>query len=118
MTPDDSPALSAKYTKHIQSTTGSFLFYERAINNTILPALNEIASAQSQPTEQTKDKEQQLMDYLNTYPEAYIRFHASDMVLSVNSDVAYLVAPKARSCIAGYFHLSDHTNITKHPKLN
>ena len=29
-----------------------------------------------------------------------------------------MVAPKARSRIAGYFHLSDHPNLTKHPKLN
>ena len=58
------------------------------------------------------------MDYLHTYPEAYIRFYASDMILHVDSDAAYLVAPKARSRIAGYFHLSDHPNITQHPKLN
>ena len=56
------------------------------------------------------------MDYLNTYPDAYIRYHASDMVLYVNSDAAYLVAPKARSRIAGYYYLSDHPNVTKSPK--
>ena len=116
--PDNSPTLSAKDANHIQSTTGSFLFYRRAIDNTILLALNEIASAQSQPTEQTKDKAQQLMDYLNTYLEAYIRCHALVMVLSVDSDAAYLVAPTAHSRIARYFHLSDHPNITKHPKMN
>ena len=116
--PDDSPKLTDEGTKHIQSTTGSFLFYGRAIDNTILPALNEIASVQSQPTEQTKAKSQQLMDYLNTYPEAYIRYYASDMVLHVDSDAAYLVAPKARSRIAGYYHLSSHPNIMKHPRLN
>ena len=58
------------------------------------------------------------MDYLNTYPDAYIRYYSSDMVLYINSDAAYLVAPKARSRIAGYFHLLDHPNITKSPKLN
>ena len=110
--------LSSKDTKHIQSTTGLFLFYGRAIDNTILPALNKIASAHSKPTERTKDKAEQMMDYLNTYPEAYIRFYASDMVLHMDSNAAYLVAPKANSQIAGYYHLSDHLNITKHPKLN
>ena len=58
------------------------------------------------------------MDYLHAYPDAYVRYYASDMVLHVDSDAAYLVAPKARSRVAGYFHLSDHPNITKHPKLN
>ena len=116
--PDESPLLSAKDTKHVQSTTGSFLFYGRAIDNTILPALNEIASMQSKPTQLTQKKTQQLMDYLNTYPDAYIRFYASDMILHVDSDAAYLVAPKAKSRIAGYFHLTEHPNVTKHPKLN
>lgn len=58
------------------------------------------------------------MDYLHTYPDAYLRYYASDMILHVNSDAAYLVVPKARSRVAGYFYLSDHPNITKHPKVN
>ena len=58
------------------------------------------------------------MDYLNTHPHAYLRYHASDMVLHVDSDAAYLVAPKSRSRIAGYYYMSDHPNITKHPKMN
>ena len=40
------------------------------------------------------------------------------MILHVDSDAAYLVAPKFRSRIASYFQLSDHPKITKHPKLN
>ena len=116
--PDDSPLLTPKDTKHLQSVTGSFLFYGRAIDYTTLPALNEIASSQAKPRETTRKKTQQLMDYLHTYPDAYLRFHASDMVLHIESDAAYLVAPKARSRIAGYFHLSDHPNKTNNPKIN
>ena len=40
------------------------------------------------------------------------------MVLHMGSNVAYLVAPKARSQIAGHFHLLDHPNVTKHTKIN
>ena len=40
------------------------------------------------------------------------------MVLHVDSDVAYLMAPKFRSRVAGYFHLSDHLTTTKTPTLN
>ena len=58
------------------------------------------------------------MDSKHTYPNAYICFYSSDMILHVVSDEAYLVDPKARSRLAGYFHLSDIPNITKHPKLN
>ena len=58
------------------------------------------------------------MDYLHTYPDVCIRFYASDMVLHVDSDAAYLVAPKARSRIACYFYLAEHPNVSKRPKLN
>ena len=116
--PDLSPPLSPADTTHIQSVIGTYLYYGRALDHTILPALNSIASAQSAPTQNTKKATQQLMDYVATYPNAYLRYYASDMVLHVDSDAAYLVAPNARSRISGYFHLSDHPNITKHPKLN
>ena len=116
--PDTSPLLSPKDTTYIQSVTGSFLYYGRALDNTILPALNEIASEQATPTERTKKKTQQLMDYVATYPDTYIRFHASDMILNIDSDAAYLVAPKARSRVAGYFQLGSLPTSTQHPKLN
>ena len=104
---DDSPLLLPKDTKYIQSVVGSFLYYARAIDNTMLPALSQIAHQQSSPTVTTKKKCQQLMDYANTYKHAKIRFYASDMVLEVDSDAAYLVMPKARSRYAGYFRLLD-----------
>jgi hypothetical protein len=55
-----------------------------------------------------------LMDYLHTYPNAVVRFYASDMILKVTSDAAYLVQPKARSRAAVHYHLgwknSDRVN--------
>ena len=71
-TPDLSLTLSPEEMKHAQSITGLFLFYGRAMDSTILPALNEIASMQSKPTKQTKTKTQQLMDYVHTHPKAYV----------------------------------------------
>ena len=84
----------------------------------MLPALNKIASSQSKPTLNTHSKCQHLMDYAATYPNVFIRYHASDMVLHVDSDAAYLVAPKARSRIAEYYYLSDHPSKINHPTLN
>lgn len=104
---DTSNFLTPKETQHIQSIVGSFLYYARALDDTILPALNTIGKQQAQPTHQTKKRCQRLMDFLNTYPDAYLRFHASDMVLHIDSDAAYLVLPKARSRVAGYFHLAN-----------
>ena len=45
------------------------------------------------------------MDYLNTYPNAKLRYYAGHMKLMVDSDAAYLVLPNARSRVAGHFYL-------------
>ena len=72
--------------------------------------LNDLPQQQSQPTIATREKCNRLMDYIATYPNAFIRYHASDMILNVDSDAAYLVLPNARSRIAGFFHLTNKTN--------
>ena len=105
------PLLNLKDTKYIQSVIGIFLYYGWALDNTILPALNEIASEQSKLTKSTMNKAQWLIDYATTYPDAYIRFYASNMILNIDSDAVYFVAPKSRSKVAGYFHLASIPNI-------
>ena len=101
-------------TKRIQQINGTFMYYGRACDPCILPALNEIATEQASPTTETIERTGMLMDYLHTYPEAVIRYYASDMILKITSDAAYLVQPKARSRAAVHYHLgwtdNDRTN--------
>ena len=52
----DSPFFSEEKTRHVQSTTGSFLYYGRTIEYAILPALNDISASQSQPMEKQQKK--------------------------------------------------------------
>ena len=40
------------------------------------------------------------------------------MMLWVDSDASYLAEPEAKSRIAGFFHLSQHPNITSNPNIN
>ena len=40
----------------------------------MLPAFNDIESEQSHPTEKTRVRAQQLMDYAAAYPDAFVRF--------------------------------------------
>jgi hypothetical protein len=103
---DDSPSLNPTETKRIQAIVGSLLYYARAVDPTMLPALNEIGTQQSAPTESTKAKANMLLDYASTYPNSKIRYFASDMILHADSDAAYLVLPNAKSRIAGHFYLS------------
>lgn len=68
---------------------------------------------QAQPTYNTQKQCNRLMDYVATYPDVYIRYLPSNMILEVNPDAAYLALPKAQSRIAGFFHLTDHKESTK-----
>jgi hypothetical protein len=102
---DDSPLLDAAGKKRVQQIVGSFLYYARAVDPTILMALSEISSQQSAPTENTMKRVNQFLDYMWTHPDAIIRYRASDMILNVHSDASYLSAPKARSRAGGYFFL-------------
>ena len=40
------------------------------------------------------------------------------MILTIDSDAAYLVAPKARSRVAGYFQMNTTPSKQKHPTIN
>jgi hypothetical protein len=116
---DTSPLLDKKGTQRVQSVSGTFLYYARAVDPTILPALNEISNSQAKPTVATGEACDLLLDYLATYPNATIRYYASDMVLSIVADAAYLVLPNARSRCAGLYTLTDasHTDPPQ-PKPN
>lgn len=112
---DTSPPLTTKKdVQRVQSIVGSLLYYARAIDNTLLPALNEIAAYQSKPTQNIKKKCDRLLNYISTYPNVVIRYHASNMQLSIDSYAAYLVAPKTRSCVAGFYYFK---HIKCHPVI-
>ena len=66
------PTLSKKETKTVQSKVGTFLYYGRAVEPTILVALNEIGSEQAKPTQSTVKDLTRLLDFLATYPNAII----------------------------------------------
>ena len=104
--PDTSAPLSPPNLLFLQQVLGTLLFYARAVDNTLLVALNDLASAQSQGTESVLSEVTQLLNYCATHPDAVVRFHASDMVLHIHSDASYLSASKARSRLGGFFHLS------------
>jgi hypothetical protein len=103
---DTSQRLSPSEKKYIQEVIGTFLYYGRAVDSTMLTALSAIASAQSEPTEETMTRCKQFLDYAATHQDAILTYKASDMVLVVHSDASYLSEPKARSRAGGHFFLS------------
>jgi len=102
---DISPKLSPDKIKEIQRVVGSILYYARAVDITVLMALSFIAIEQSKCTTNTIEKAEQLLDYLATYPDATIRFQASDMIMIVHSDASYLSELDARSRACSHFFM-------------
>jgi len=101
----ESPPVGKDGEKYIRQVVGSFLYYARAVDMTILTALNDIAAEQAKPTQRTMQRVEQLLDYMHTNPDAVIRFRASDMILNLHSDASYLSAARGRSRAGGYFFL-------------
>ena len=58
-----------------------------------------------------------LLDYAATYLHIIVCYYASDVVLAIDSDVAHLVLPHAKSRIAGYYYLTSNC-INDAPPLN
>ena len=50
---DNPPPLSKEGKKFVMQVTGTFLFYARAIDSSMLPTLSSLASEQNNPTENT-----------------------------------------------------------------
>ena len=105
--PDETPALDAADKTRILEVLGTLLFYARAIDSTMLTAIGELATEQSQATKSTMEKLSQLLNYCAAHPDATVRFTASDMILAVESDASYLSVVKGRSRAAGYFFLTN-----------
>ena len=104
---DTSARLPPHEIKRLQQIIGTFLFYSRAVDPTLLTALSELSSAQATATDATKRACQQFLDYCASHPDGAIRYQASDMILKLHSDSSYLNAVGARSRQGGHLYLGN-----------
>ena len=102
---DTSPSLFQYKVTHIQKVIGKFYYYTRAVGCTIITALGELASSQTLniATKKVAENVVWFLNYAETYPNAKIRYHASGMVLHIDSDSSYLSVSKARSRVGVIF---------------
>jgi len=105
---DPSNPLDEKGIKRLQEIVGVLLYYARAIDYTMLPALGSLAAAQSKATETTAKACTKLLNYAATHPDAVVRYHKSRMILQIHSDTSYLSETEARSRAGGFFYLGDN----------
>ena len=104
--PDNSPLLDKEGQRWIQQVCGKFLYLHRAVDPGLGVPLSALASQQAAPTEGTRERAKQFLDYVATQEEPILTYSASDMVLAAHSDAGYLNEPKARSRAGGHFFLS------------
>ena len=100
-----------KRKKLVQKIVGDFLYYERAVDASMLPALSTISSDQANPTEITWKKAETFSDYAASHPDAIVTYRASKMILAAHSDTSYLSEREARSRAGGHFFLSEDKHI-------
>jgi hypothetical protein len=98
----------------IQQVLGTLLYWARAVNNSIMPAISSLASEQAKSTEATTNKLAHLINFCATHPDATIQYTTSDMVLHIHYDASYLSEPNARSRLGGYFFLISKQSSSKH----
>jgi hypothetical protein len=107
--PQDSPHPwnAPRYGAHIQDANalevgGTFLYYGRALESTMLVAFSTLSSNQSKSTKQALIAMTQLLNYCATHPDAVVNFRANNMGLHIGSNVSYLSESKGRSWFAGF----------------
>ena len=108
---DQSRILNKEEKTFVQQVVGTFLFYGRAIDSTMLMPLSAIASMQAEPTEETLERVKQFLDYAASNPDAILTYSASNMVLAIHSDASYLSEPKAKSRVGGHFFMSKDVEV-------
>ena len=104
---DKTTPMTTIQTKLLQQVCGTFLYYARAVDCTMLHALNDLATRVKDGTQKTVEALNHFLDYCATHSEAVVLYRASDMILHNHSDAAYLVATGARSRAAGYKYLGN-----------
>jgi hypothetical protein len=109
---DDSEAATPQQIKRLQEIVGCFLYYARAVDNTMLEAVNHLASMQAHPTQKVMEAAERLLAYAAAYPCNKLRLTACDMILYIQSDASYLSRETSRSVAGGIFYLGNKDSPT------
>ena len=96
----DTERLDTSGILRVQRVVRNILYYARAINIPLLPALTDIGSDQVKATEETLAATKKLLDLFATFPDAAIRYVTSDMCLWIDSDTSFASIRNARSRVS------------------
>jgi hypothetical protein len=107
---DETSPISPTRRKRIQQIVGTLLYYARAVDPTMLTALNKVASQQANPTIAVERAADRILHYAKKFPDAHIVYKPSDMVLLAHSDASFNSETKARSRAGGVFFLGNRNH--------
>ena len=105
---DSSDPATALQIKEIQEVVGSLLYYARALDSTMLPAVQDISSRQSVPTQDVVAAVDRLLGYCFSHPDHELHVRPSHMLLQTQSDASYLSLPRSGSKSGGHHTFADH----------
>ena len=100
---DSSSKLGVVDKLFMKQVIGTFLYYARVVDTTMLVALSAVSFDQAPPMEETMRKTKHFLNYVASHPDAILTFSASSMLLNLHSDASYLIETKARSKAGGNF---------------
>jgi hypothetical protein len=78
------------------------------VNNKLLVVLSAIAARQANATVTTEQAVNLLLDYVATYPNDGIVYHASNMILCAHVDAGFLSETNSRSRAGAHIYLSEN----------
>ena len=103
---DTSPPIPEERKRRTEQIIGIFLYYYRAVECTMILALNTLVDQQSNTTKDNETAITQFLDYADTNPSAIIQYKSSNMILHNDSDASYPSEPRAHSPTEGHYYLS------------
>jgi hypothetical protein len=110
---DASPRLPPEDVTELQAIIGTLLYYARAVDPSLLPIANELASKQAQPTAAVMHAANRALSYCAGKPNMATTFHACGMILIVYVDASYLSRSNARSVVGCIFFLGNEHQPTR-----
>ena len=102
---DTSPPIPEELKRRIQKNVGAFLFYDRTVDCTMIPAFNTIAKQQSKSTQNNEAAITQFLYYAATNLSVIFQYKSSNMILHIDNDASYLSEPWICSRTGGLYYL-------------
>jgi hypothetical protein len=105
--------LSATQIRDLQRDLGAAQYLGMAIMPSIQTACGEIASEINIATEYTQRKMDRTLRYMAAFPNPRRTYHASDMVMHIQSDSSHDSRPGSKDVVGGIFYMGFKNNAYK-----